>query len=244
MITEESQGGRKDLPSNPELLGKPEFIGISGMQNYLICFANNRKAFLETNGHHIAEAALKNRIPCSSYSEFGLEGIDTQNLRDRVGFFVKRADFNYIQLPKLLHYGEKDRLIRNPDNPQQIAYVWLPSVDSTGDHRTPKNILVAKLTSEKDVERLTQLAISQPASVYDLLIRSYYPNSLIPLSDDEILAAVDTHAKEIIRLAWQNPDTQALCEKRRKQPHELIAAVQPHSVLKRKAECKTVEVIS
>ncbi len=240
---EDQSGDKKDQIPETELLGPAVFTGIEGKHNYLICFDKDRQSFLARNGERIARTALEGRTFSSNYTEFGLDNIETSSLLNHAKNIAGETNLNSYRLSEILDYGQKDLLICRPDSPRQIALAWLPSTESTGDNRPSRNILVAGI-SDNDINRLMQLASGQPEQVYDLLIKSYYPNALAPLSEDEILTAVNLHADEIIRLAWQHPDTQALCRERRNHPGELIAAVQPYSVIKRMAACNKVEVVT
>lgn len=227
-----------------ELLStQTEFKGIEGATNGIICFDNDRTAFVEKNSRKIAAAALQQGVSSSAYSYIGIEGIHTAELKEHLQTIPSHDTvYNNMRFEKTFLDGARDYLTINRES-NVVSYSWMPSKDSTGSRRIYRNVLVAKFSNE-GIERLTELAkIAEPGEIYRLLLASLYPNALIPLSDEEIIATVKKEGKDLIHMIQErNPEMADKFRKGVKNPKALVDFVNSHSVLERKKPCEEVNV--
>ena len=151
--------------------------------------------------------------------------------------FLKKVDG--LNLKYVFKDGAKDLVVRFNDNPDRIGYAWLPSTESTGDHRDVRNILIVQLRPE-GLKTLEKLFSESPTSLYDTLMKSLYPNALKALSKEEIIEAVKKHGPDVIRSA-ETPELKAEYQRRSDSLDLPFDELISKSVYKRRLPCSEVE---
>jgi hypothetical protein len=215
--------------------------GIEGKHNNLICFADDRASFVANASETIAWTALEKRLSSSNYCIFGLNGIDKTGF-EKLFYSIPSYDTvqNYLRVQELFRNGARDYLTVSREG--IISYSWLPHTDSAGDVRMGRNVLVA-VASSGEIEGLITLAKGEPGKVYELMLSSLYPNSLIPLKSDEIIEAIKKEGPELLRrIKFQRPQMIKQYEAGLVDPESLVEFVQSQSILKRRMPCEEVNV--
>lgn len=224
------------------LATQAEFKGIEGKSNGIICLDDSRNAFLASSSRHIAWTALEQRLGGGTYSGRGLKGVDMNQLKELLRSLPNHEVIsNSMQVGWRFSEGAKDYFTLSKEK-GIVSYSWLPSPDSTGDSRKARNVLITKV-SIKAIEGLSQLAESSPKEIYELLLSGLYPNSLIPLNEEEIISAIKKEGPELLRLvSHQRPKMVEQYEMGLANPKKLVQFVQSNSVWKRRKPCEEVSV--
>lgn len=218
------------------------FTGIDGKQNGLISFNPDRDEFLRDNATRIAHIALQQGfgVGGSRYAVHGLRGIELAEFKNRVKSLPNLEILNnYMKARDIYAEGGRDFLTYPVGEAGVVSYSWLPASESTGDMRIARNIMVAEMSGEA-LEQFKLFVAENPLEVYDLLISGLFPNSLIPLSEQEILDAVRTKGPELLRLATAHQSN--LFQKGITDPRALVDFVSSRSTLKRRNPCETVQI--
>lgn len=233
--------GEIELVKLRETLAKEIILkGIQGKQNGLICFDDNREIFISGAARVIAWTALEKRIQLGSYSYLELSGIGEDGFKEILRSIpIHDVTQDYMNMGVNYSGGARDYLaISTRDN--VVSFSWLPSSESTGDTRLARYILIAQVPSKVVTDLTHRLAETKSNMAYDLLLRSLYPNSLVPLSDGEIIKAIKTEGPELLRLV--RPQMIKQYEFGLSNPGELVEFVQSNSVLKRMKPCEEVVI--
>ena len=166
----------------------------------------DRETFLENSGLEIAEYALFGKcttvtaISCllnSKPNSLPVSYLGEEKSHATIGTHCQPAikTFKEAVCYSDNKSGRKDFCSLSNN---KLTYAWLPAIESTGDHREGPSILYTELSKEH-LEKVEQILQIDPIGLYDFLIQTFFPELLIPLTEEEILMALEEYAALLIR---------------------------------------------